>query len=138
MLSNCGETFSDSARATYGPWAEDPSVAPTYSATPAPLSCLPALSNSANPIRLVPGFRIDTLGASFGPAGRLLMTSGSVRPAAVGKSSALAVGCGCAGGAALSPLPLEPHPAAATATAASANNMDMEDRVRRGMGSREG
>jgi hypothetical protein len=49
----------------------------------------------------------------------------------------LAVGCGWAGGAALSPLPLEPHPAAATA-AASAINMDMEDRVGRGMGSREG
>src|SRR3954469_24983746 len=97
LLSNWGETFSDSDRARNGPRADEPSVAPMYSETPAPDSCLPALSKSAKPTRLVPLSRIDTLGASTGPDGRLLMMSGSVRPAEGGKSSALATGCGWAG-----------------------------------------
>src|SRR3954454_22855444 len=112
-----------------------------YSETPAPESCLPALSNSAKPTRLVPLSRIDTLGARTGPEGRLLMMSGSVRPADCGKSSALAAGCGWAGVLLEASSLLEPQPAA-TATgmhrASRSTTRREADRVTRGMGSREG
>src|SRR3954451_15400445 len=108
-----------------------------YSATAAPGICLRAVSNRANPIRLSPLFSSDTLGANTGPLGRLLMTSGSVRPWAAGKSSARAEGWGCsADWPPLSrPLSDEPQPAASTgASSARARSRRRGEWGARGMG----